>query len=89
LPKHYIAEIMPLYLPDKEKLALIALLTCSMAEDRYRLSPRVRALKDILTELRHEPVRHRCHRPRCVRLREQQQPKDDDKKSKPAVSVED
>jgi len=57
LAKHYFAEIMPLCLRDDEKLALMALLTRTIAEDRYRLSPRVHALKDIPTKLRQEAVR--------------------------------
>jgi hypothetical protein len=48
---------MPLDLSDDEKLALVALLTRTIADDRYPLSPRVRTLKDILAKLRPEPVR--------------------------------
>ena len=48
---------MRLDLSDDEKLALVALLTRTIADDRYPLSPRVRTLKDILAKLRPEPVR--------------------------------
>jgi hypothetical protein len=47
---------MPLHLPDDEKLALMTLLMRTTPRELYRLSPRVRALKDILTKLRQEPV---------------------------------
>jgi transposase len=43
-------------LSDGEKLALVALLTRGIADDRYPLSPRVRILKDILAKLRREPA---------------------------------
>ena len=57
MQKGYILAIMPLDLSDDEKLALVALLTRTIADDRYPLSPRVRTLKDILAKLRPEPVR--------------------------------
>jgi len=57
MQKGYILAIMPLDLSDDEKLALVALLTRTIADDRYPLSPRVRTLKDILAKLRPDPVR--------------------------------
>ena len=42
---------------DDEKPAPAALLTRTIADDRYLLSPRVRTLMDILAKLRPEPVR--------------------------------
>ena len=44
-------------LSDDEAAALVALLTRTIADDRYPLSPRVRVLKDIIAKLRPEPVR--------------------------------
>jgi hypothetical protein len=44
-------------LTEDEKLALIALLTQTIVDDRYPLSRRVRTLKDILAKLRPEPAR--------------------------------
>jgi hypothetical protein len=41
-----------LELTEDEKLALVALLTRTVADDRYPLSPRVRTLRSILTKLR-------------------------------------
>jgi hypothetical protein len=46
-----------LNLSDDEDAALVALLTRTVADDRYPLSPRVRTLKAILAKLRPEPVR--------------------------------
>jgi hypothetical protein len=43
-------------LSDDEAATLITLLTRTIADDRYQLSPRVRALKAILAKLRPEPV---------------------------------
>jgi hypothetical protein len=42
---------MALDLSDEQKLALVALLTRSIADDRHPSSPRVRTLKDILVKL--------------------------------------
>lgn len=42
---------MTLDLSDEEKLALVCLLARSIEDDRYPLSPRVLALKGILTQL--------------------------------------
>ena len=44
-------------LPDDEAAALVALLTRTIADDRYPLSPRVRTLRAIFAKLRPEPVR--------------------------------
>ena len=57
MQKRSIFAIMPLDLSEDEKLALVALLTRTIADDRYPLSPRVRTLKDILAKLRLQPVR--------------------------------
>jgi hypothetical protein len=46
-----------LELTEDEKLALVALLTRSIADDRYPLSPRVPTLRGILAKLRPEPAR--------------------------------
>jgi hypothetical protein len=48
---------MNLDLSDDEAAALVALLTRTVADDRYPLSPRVRTLKAILAKIRPEPVR--------------------------------
>ena len=42
---------MPLDLSDTERAALVALLSATIAADRYPLSARVRALKRILDKL--------------------------------------
>jgi hypothetical protein len=44
-------------LDDEEATALVALLTRTISDDRYPLSPRVRTLKAILAKVRPEPVR--------------------------------
>ena len=44
-------------LSDDEAAALVALLTRTIADDRYPLSPRILTLKAILAKLRPEPVR--------------------------------
>ena len=49
--------IIHIDLSEDENFALVALLTRTIADDRYPLSPRVRTLKDILAKLRPEPVR--------------------------------
>jgi hypothetical protein len=43
-------------LDDAEASALVTLLAHTIADDRYPLSPRVRARKAILNKLRPEPV---------------------------------
>jgi hypothetical protein len=48
---------MTLALSDDEKLALAALLTRTIEDDPYPLSPRVLTLKSILAKLRPEPTR--------------------------------
>ena len=49
------ARGMALELSDEQKLALVALLTRSIANDRYPSSPRVRTLRDILSKLDPKP----------------------------------
>jgi len=44
-------------LSDDEKLAAVALLTRTIADDRYPLSPPIRTLKGIFANLRPEPAR--------------------------------
>jgi hypothetical protein len=44
-------------LSDDEAAALVALLTRSIDDDRYPLSPRIRTLRAILGKLRPEPIR--------------------------------
>jgi hypothetical protein len=44
-------------LSEDEKVALIELLTRTIAEDRYPLSHRIRTLRAILVKLRPEPAR--------------------------------
>jgi hypothetical protein len=46
---------MALDLSDGQKLALVALLTRSIADDRHPSSSRVRTLKDILVKLDAKP----------------------------------
>jgi hypothetical protein len=46
---------MALDLSDEQKLALVALLTRSIANDRYPSSARVRTLRDILSKLDPKP----------------------------------
>ena len=53
----YIFAFIHIDLSENENSALVALLTRTIADDRYPLSPRVRTLKDILAKLRPEPVR--------------------------------
>jgi hypothetical protein len=48
---------MILDLSDEETTALLRLLSTTIDEDRYPLSPRVQTLKAILAKLRPEPVR--------------------------------
>jgi hypothetical protein len=48
---------MTLDLSDEETAALARLLTTTIDDDRYPLSPRVQALKAILAKIRPEPVR--------------------------------
>jgi hypothetical protein len=43
-------------LTEEETAALVALLTRTIMDDRYPLSPRIRALKAILAKLKPEPV---------------------------------
>jgi len=43
-------------LSDEEATALVALLTRTIADDRYPLSSRTRTLKAILSKLRPEPL---------------------------------
>jgi hypothetical protein len=47
---------MQLELTNDEAAALVALLNLVIADDKYPLPPRVRALKEILAKLRPEPV---------------------------------
>jgi hypothetical protein len=54
---HMIEVMKHLDLEDEEAAALVALLTRTIADDRYPLSPRVRALKDTLAKLTPELVR--------------------------------
>ena len=49
------ARGMALDLSDEQKLALVALLTRSIANDRYPSSARVRTLRDILSKLDPKP----------------------------------
>jgi hypothetical protein len=58
-------------LTDEETAALVRLLSDTIANDRYPLSPRIQTLKAILAKLRPEPVREPCRRRRCMLLREQ------------------
>jgi hypothetical protein len=51
-------------LDDGQTAALVTLLTRTIADDRYPLSPRVRASKDILAKLRPEPVREPLRPPK-------------------------
>ena len=46
---------MTLELSDEQKLALVALLTRSIANDRYPSSPHVRTLREILSKLDQKP----------------------------------
>ena len=48
---------MNLELTDEQTEALIRELSLIIEYDRYRLSPRIRVLKDILGQLRPEPAR--------------------------------
>jgi hypothetical protein len=48
---------MTLYLSDEETAALARLLTTTIDDDRYPLSPRVQTLKAILAKIRPEPAR--------------------------------
>jgi hypothetical protein len=48
---------MPLDLTDDETAALAALLTRTIEDDPYPLSPRLSPLKSIVAKLRPEPVR--------------------------------
>jgi hypothetical protein len=48
---------MTLDLSDEETAALARLLTTTIDDDRYPLSPRVQTLKAILAKIRPEPVR--------------------------------
>jgi hypothetical protein len=52
-----IEAMQHLDLSDDETAVLVALLTRTITDDRYPLSPRIRALKAILAKLRPEPVR--------------------------------
>jgi len=45
------------YLTDEQTEALVQLLSRTIDDDRYPLSPRVRVLKDILAKFRPEPER--------------------------------
>ena len=49
------ARGMALDLSDEQKLALVALLTRGIANDRYPSSPRVRTLRDILAKVDPKP----------------------------------
>jgi len=49
--------IMPLDLTDEETAAIEQLLTETIDDDRYPLSPRILTLKAILAKIRPEPVR--------------------------------
>ena len=49
------ARGMALELSDEQKLALVALLTRSIANDRYPSSPHIRTLRDILSKLDPKP----------------------------------
>ena len=49
------ARSMALDLSDEEKLALVALLTRTIVQDRYPSSARLRALKDVLAKLDAKP----------------------------------
>jgi hypothetical protein len=52
-----------LELTEDETAALFALLTRTIADDRYPFSARVRALKDILAKLRPEAMREPLPQP--------------------------
>jgi hypothetical protein len=54
---------------DEEAAALVALLTRTVADDRYPLSPRVRTLKDILAKLRPLPPQKVYAPPKAARWR--------------------
>ena len=54
---HIIEAMQHPELSDEEATALVALLTRTISDDRYPLSPRVRTLKAILAKVRPEPVR--------------------------------
>jgi hypothetical protein len=53
---------MHLELTDEQTEALIRELSQTIDGDRYPLSPRIVALKEILAKLRPEPARYRCPR---------------------------
>ena len=48
---------MTLDLSDEETAALARLLTTTIGDDRYPLSPRIQTFKAILAKIRPEPVR--------------------------------
>jgi hypothetical protein len=54
-PDHHISA-MNLDLSDDEAAALAALLTRTIEDDPYPLSPRLRPLKSIVAKLRPEPI---------------------------------
>jgi hypothetical protein len=55
--KHHIKRMPYLDLSDEEAAALIQELHAIVENDRCPLSPRIRALREILNKLRAEPVR--------------------------------
>jgi hypothetical protein len=59
----YLREMM-LDLTDEETDALARLLSRTIDDDRYPLSPRIQVLKAILAKLRLEPVRERLAPPK-------------------------
>jgi len=61
---------MTLDLTDEETSALTRLLTKTIDDDRYPLSPRVRTLDVILGKIRPEPAREPCRRRKCMRRRD-------------------
>jgi hypothetical protein len=73
-PHPHIDAIMTLELIDEEEAALAALLTYTIQDDRYPLSPRIRTLKSILAKIepprpvitRPLPALRPCDRPRAA-----------------------
>jgi hypothetical protein len=67
----YLREMM-LDLTEKETDALAKLLSRTIDDDRYPLSPRIQTLKAVLAKIRPAPAREPCRRGRSMRHREHQ-----------------
>jgi hypothetical protein len=63
---------MMLDLTEKETDALAKLLSRTIDDDRYPLSPRIQTLKAVLAKIRPAPAREPCRRGRSMRHREHQ-----------------